>query len=211
MIFDLLFIVVVLATVVTFVMAATAGVRRRRQRAGSLLRRWVAAVAIYLGAVVAVSLVSPQRVLAIGDDWCFDDWCVAVNSVTLAPELGPSDRPVRANGVFYVVRLRLSNHARGRTQRAGSVAVHLLDGLGHRHGVSSEGQSAFEARDGPTLPLTSTIPLHQSLTTVRVFDLPRDVHDVGLTIEHPVGFSPGLFVIGDQTSLFHRPTVVRLH
>lgn len=211
MIFDLLFIVVVLATVITFAMAAIAGVRGRRQRAVSLLRRWVAAAAIYLGAVVVVSLLSPQRVLAIGEDWCSDDWCVAVNSVTLVPDLGPSDHPVRAKGVFYVVRLQLSNHARGRSQRASSVAVHLLDGLGHRYGVSSEGQSAFEALDGPTPALTSTIPVRQSLTTVRVFDLPSDSRDVGLTIEHPVGVSPGLFVIGDQASLFHRSTVVRLH
>jgi hypothetical protein len=32
-----------------------------------------------------------------------------------------------------------------------------------------------------------------------------------LTVEHPVGFSPGLFIIGDQASLFHRRTVVRLN
>lgn len=210
MIFDLLFIAVAMATVIMFAMAAIAGIRGRRQRAVSLLRRCGVTFAIYLGAVVVVSLLSRQRVLAIGEDWCFDDWCVAVDGVTLAPELGSTDHPVRAHGVFYVVRLRLSNHARGRPQRASSAAVHLLDGLGHRHDVSSKGQNAFEALNGPTSSLTSTVAVGQSLTTVRVFDLPGDARDVGLTIEHPVGFSPGLFVIGDQASLFHRPTVVRL-
>jgi len=211
MIFDLVFIVVVVATVVMLAMAAIAGLRGRRQRATSLLLRCGVVSAIYLGGVVVVSLLSPQRVLAIGEDWCFDDWCIAVDSVTFASELGPSGHPVKANGVFYVVRLRLSNHARGRPQRATSAAVHLLDGLGHRYEVSHDGQSAYEAQDGPTPPLTSTVPIGRSVTTVRLFDLPRDARQVGLTVEHPVGFSPGVFVIGDQASLFHRRTVVRLN
>lgn len=211
MIFDLLFIVVVLATLAMLVMAAIAGVRGRRQQATILLLRCGAVVAVYLGLVVVVSLVTPRRVLAIGEDWCFDDWCVAVDSVDFAPEVGPSDHPVRANGVFYVVRLRLSNHARGRAQRASSAAVHLLDGLGHRYEVSLDGQSAYEAQYGPTPPLTSTITLGQSVTTVRLFDVQSAARDVGLTIDHPVGFSPGLFIIGDQASLFHRRTVVRLN
>lgn len=210
MIFDLLFIVVVLATVVMLAMAAVAGVRGRRQRACLLLRRWAVVVAIYLGAVVLVSLLTPQRVLAIGENWCFDDWCVAVDSVAVASDVGPSDHAVQANGVFYVVRLRLSNHARGRAQRASSAAVHLLDDLGHRYEVSHEGQSAYEAQHGPTPPLTATVPLGQSVTTVRIFDVQQDARDLGLAVEHPVGFAPGVFIIGDQASLFHRRTVVRL-
>jgi hypothetical protein len=211
MIFDLLFIVVVLATIGTFAMAAIAGVRGRWQRTAVLLRRWGIAVAVYLGAVVVVSLLSPARVLQVGEDWCFDDWCVAVNGVTLAQSLGSPDHSARAQGVFYVVRLQLSNHARGRPQRASSAAVYLLDGLGHRYGVSSEGQNAFEALEGRAQPLTATVPVGQSVRTVRVFDLPKGAGGVGVTIEHPVGFSPALFVIGDQASLFHRPTVVRLN
>jgi hypothetical protein len=211
MIFDLLFIVVVLATVVMLTMAAIAGLRGRRQRATALLLRCGVVAAVYVGAVAVVSLLSPQRVLAIGEDWCFDDWCVAVDSVTFASELGPSDHPVQANGVFYVVRLRLSNHARGRPQRASSAAVHLLDGLGHRYEVSQEGQRAYEAQDGPTPPLTTTVPIGESVTTIRLFDLPRDARGVGLTVEHPVGLSPSFFIIGDQASLFHRRTVVRLN
>ena len=210
MIADLLLLVVVGATVGLFGLAAIAAGRGRRRRAVSLLRRAAGLVAVYLAAVVVVSLVSPQRVLAIGEDWCFDDWCVAVDGVTLAPELGPPDNPLRAEGVFYVVRLRISNQARGRPQRASSAAVHLLDGLGHRYAVSPAGQVAFEAVEGPTPPLTSSLEVGESVTTVRVFDLPGDARDVGLTVEHPVGPAPGLFLLGDQASLFHRPTVVRL-
>jgi hypothetical protein len=167
--------------------------------------------AIYLGVVVVVALMSPQRIFAIGEDRCFDDWCVAVKDVTVMPELGDGADVVRANGQFYVVTLRLSNHARGRSQRASSAAVRLMDGQGRVYEVSPRGQAAYESRHGPAPPLTSALGVGRSLDTVRVFELPTDSHEVGLTVEHPVGPSPGLLIIGDDGSLFHKPTIVRLH
>jgi hypothetical protein len=85
-----------------------------------------------------------------------------------------------------------------------------VDGQGRKYDVSPPGQGAFEAEHGPAAPLTSTLALGQSLSTVQIFDLPDDARDVGLTVEHPVGPSPGLFIIGDDASLLHKPTIVRL-
>jgi hypothetical protein len=50
----------------------------------------------------------------------------------------------------------------------------------------------------------------QSVITYQVFDLPKDIGEVALTAEHPVGFTPSWFVIGDEDSLLHKPTIVRL-
>lgn len=208
--FELLFVLLVLVLVATLVVAAVTALRGRRRRALALLGRVAIGVAIYLGIVVVVALIAPQRVFAVGEDRCFDDWCLAVRDVAIRPELGEGAGVVRAEGRFYVVTLRLSNHARGRSQRASSAAVRLIDGEGRTYEVSSRGQSAFEAEHGAAPPLTSTLGLGESLDTVRVFDLPADARDVGLTVEHPVGFAPGLFIIGDDASLFHRPTIVRL-
>jgi hypothetical protein len=88
--------------------------------------------------------------------------------------------------------------------------VHLIDGAGRWYAVSPQGQNAWEAQYGPAAPLTSTLPVEQSLITVQIFDLPNDARDVGLMVEHPVGPSPSLFIIGDDASLFHKPTIVRL-
>ena len=118
MIFDLLFVIVFLGSVVTLASAAIASLRGRRQRALALVVGWATCVAIYLGVVVAVALVSPQRIFAIGEDRCFDDWCVAVRDVTVTHEMGTGVDAIKANGQFYVVTIRLSNHARGRSQRA---------------------------------------------------------------------------------------------
>ena len=161
--------------------------------------------AVYLGVVVIVALASPQRIVALKEDRCFDDWCIAIEDVTLINELGQD-----GHGVFYVITLRLSNHARGRDQRASSIAIHLLDDQGRTYDLSPLGQAVWEAQQGPTAPLTSTVAVGQSLTTVQVFELPQDAHDVSLTVEHPVGPSPSLFIIGDEASLFHKPTIVRL-
>jgi hypothetical protein len=210
MIFELLFVIVFLASVTTLAAVAVLALRGLRRRALRLLVGYGLGAALYLGAVVLVSVISPQRVLVVGDDRCFDDWCVAAESVAIVSELGRGERAQKAAGTFYVVTLRLSNHARGRPQRASSAAVRLLDGRGRWYEVSPRGQAAFEAEHGPAAPLTATIPVGGSLTTVRVFDLPREARGVGLAVEHPVGFSPGLLVIGDEASLLHTPTIVRL-
>jgi len=209
-IFDLLFIIVVLASVAALTAVVASALRGRLRQAVKLLAMYGVCLAFYLGVIVVVSLASPQCILALGESCCFDDWCVAVEDVTLARELGQGERIARANGVFCVITLRLSNRARGRAQRASSAAVHLVDGQGRTYDISPQGQAAFEAQRGPTAPLTSTLPVGQSLSTVQVFDLPDDAHAVGLTVEHPVGPSPELFIIGDDASLFHKPTIVRL-
>jgi hypothetical protein len=208
--FELLLAITGLFVVVLLILLTIALLCRNWKRASSHFFRCLIVVAVYFGVLIIVSLVSPQRVLPIGEDWCFDDWCVAVDGVEFVAEAGPKENAVRAKGVFFVVQLRLSNHARGRDQRAGSAAVYLIDGFGHRYDVSNEGQLAYEALHGPAPPLTVTIPVGQSVNTVRVFDVPDDVREVGLTVEHPVGFSPGNLVIGDQSSLFHKRTVIRL-
>jgi hypothetical protein len=209
-IFDLFFMVVVLATVVILIAVVLQVLLAHFRKAVKLLVIYGAGIVLYLGVIVVVSITSPQRVLAIGDIQCFDDWCVAVDTVTLASELGQGEHFAKPIGDFYVITLRLSNQALGREQRASSVAVHLLDDQGRTFDVSPQGQGAYESQHGPVAPLTSTLPVGQSITIVQVFDLPNDAHDIGLTIEHPVGPSPGLFIIGDDASLFHKPTIVRL-
>ncbi len=184
--------------------------RGRGQRALAVLVGSAICIVIYLGVVVLVALMSPQRVFAVGEDHCFDDWCVAVKEFTVVPELGEGGRC--RQGEWAVLRRHpstLQSCARTVAARS-SVAVRLIDGHGRTYEVSPQGQAAFEARHGPAPPLTSTLELGQFLDTVRVFDLPTDAHDVGLTVEHPVGPAPGLFIIGDDASLLHEPAIVRL-
>ena len=204
--FDLLFLVVVLATVIVLLISMVNVLRRRFAQTGKLLLVYGSGLTLYFLIRIIVSLTSPQRVVAMKVDRCFDDWCVGVEDVAQKSELGD----VKPEGVFYVVTLKLSNQGRGRPQRVSSAAIHLLDGQGNSYAVSTQGLAAFEAQQGSIPLLTSLIEVRQPIITYQVFDLPKDASDIGLTIRHPVGPAPGLFIIGDEASLFHKPTIVRL-
>lgn len=204
--FDLLFLLIVLATAIILLVVLINLLRKRFAQTGRLILYYGLGLTLYFAVLVTVSLASPQRVVALKETRCFDDWCLAVDGVKFVDNLNG----VKPDGVFYVVTLQISNQARGRSQRAGSVAIHLFDDKGIRYDLSAKGQSALEAQQGMIPPLTATIEIGQSIITYQVFDLPVDAHDVVLTVEHPVGFSPGWLIIGDENSLFHKQTIVRL-
>lgn len=207
--FEMLLVVCALGSVVTWARAAVVAARKGLGSGLRILAVWIGLASLYVALVGVVALASPQRVFRRGESRCFDDWCVAVQGVVPAPELGPAERPVRPSNRFLVVTLRLSNRGHG-PQRAGSAAVRILDAEGRRWEPSKAGQRAWEDAHGRTAPLTERIPGGGSYTTTRVFDVPVSARGLGLAVEHPVGFSPALFVLGDDDSILHKPTVLLL-
>jgi hypothetical protein len=202
----LLFLLVVLVTFVTLLVLAFQLLRGHFTQAGKLLAGLAVGLVFYFAALLAVSLTAPQRIVPMEADRCFDEWCVTVVDVRTETEIGGT----QAQGIFYVVELKLSSHSRGRTQRAASAAVHLLDEQGRRYDLSPAGMFAFETKYGSIPPLTLFIEAGRSYETYQIFDLLKDAGKISLTVEHPVGFSPGWFIIGDEDSLFHKPTIVPL-
>jgi hypothetical protein len=210
MIFDLLFLVVLLTTVLALGRSIIALLRGQQTQTRQVLTHAGLGLTLYLVVLIAVSLTTPQRVLALGDDRCFDDWCVAVEAVDQARVLGPDGQRLQAVGVFHIVTLRLSNQGRGRVQRASSAAIHLIDSHGRTYDLAPRGQAAYEAQHSVQAPLTVVVPVGEAVHIVEVFDLPVEAGPLGLTVEHPVGLSPGLLIIGNDASLWHKPTIVRL-
>jgi hypothetical protein len=51
-------------------------------------RRWIAPciAASYMGTVVLVSLLTPKTIVNIGDSYCWDLWCVGIQSVNATPQ-----------------------------------------------------------------------------------------------------------------------------
>src|SRR5882724_3776597 len=78
--FDLLFLAAFAVSLITLIAAAYAAVRGHMPRAFSILRVWLICAALYLGTSVAVAYAAPQRILQVGDPWCFDDWCLTVKN-----------------------------------------------------------------------------------------------------------------------------------
>src|SRR5487761_1994979 len=174
-IFDLLFIVLFLASVATLLTAAVQSIRGK----GGLriLRRWAICFAIYMAAVCAVAVAKPQKVLAIGDVRCFDDWCIAVAGA-------------QHDSGLYRVTLQISSQAKRVTQRENGVHVYLTDAAGRR----------FDPLPGAAeTPLGVVLSPGQMVEARRSFQLPNDARDVGLVVVHEGSYCfPGCFIIGDE-------------
>jgi hypothetical protein len=189
--FDLLFILLFLTSVVTLLTAAVAAIRGRR--AAGILRVWAICFAAYMALVFVVALATPQRVYAVGEDRCFDDWCIAVEA---------ADRSPAPQGILYTVTLRVSSRARRVTQREKGASVYLTDDRGRR----------FDAAPDPSAePLDIPLEPGQAARAKRTFLVPPDAHDVGLAFFHEGSYCfPGCFIIGEDSNPLHKRSVVRL-
>lgn len=187
--FDLLFLASFLGTVIVIILSAYAALRRRWAMLRKLLIGWGIFAVAYGAALVGVSLSSPQHVLSVGEDRCWDDWCIAVTNVKRAPTSG---------GNSYAVTLRLSSAAKRVSQRENGVTVHLVDDQGRRYDSDSITiEPPFNILLGPG----------ESTETVRVFQLPADARGLELFFSHN---GPGKFIIGNDGSFFHKPTIIRI-
>src|ERR1039458_1012217 len=103
-VFDLLLILLVLATVGCVVTVLTALVFHRWALAGRCFASIAAAWAIYLGFGAAVAIEAPQHIVRLGEDRCFDEMCFAVTgwNRTSSTNAGKS---------FYPVYVRFSNRS----------------------------------------------------------------------------------------------------
>jgi hypothetical protein len=188
-IFDLLFIVVFLASLLTLLTASVLALRKQGSRALRTLRNFAICFAIYVTIVCVVALTTPQRVYAVGEDRCFDDWCIAVEDSVRAPAPG---------GILYTVTLRLSSHAGRASQREKGVRVYLTDALGRR----------FDPNPDPSAtPFDVLLAPGQTVQSKRAFLVPPDAHDVGLALSHE---GPGWLIIGDDGNPLHKHAVMRL-
>jgi hypothetical protein len=202
--FDLLAIVSVLVTIGALVRVGYLLIRNQSAAAKNTATRLATFVGIYAVTLVVVSLASPGKVLAIGDTRCFDEWCITVTTASRQPSIGD----VRANGIFYVVTVRVSSRSRGRRQREGDVCTYLTDSRSRRFDVSPMGQNALQRAGVAGEPETSFVNPGGSFDSRLAFDVPQDATDVGF-LKKGCGWLPNP-IIGDPGSFLHRPTTVRL-
>jgi hypothetical protein len=187
-IFDLVFLAAFAVSLITLIAVAFLAVRGRIPRAFSILRVWSICAALYLGTSVAVAYAAPQRILQVGDPWCFDDWCLTVKNTQ------------RAN-TNYTVNLLLSSQAKRVTQRANGAWIYLRD----------ENDKHYDPAPGD-VPLDVVLQPGESVAATRSFSVPVNARDLGLVTGHggpPCGLM-SLIIIGNAGCLFHKQTMIRL-
>lgn len=204
--FELLFLFCVLISLICLITALVLVLRARRRTAKRLLKILGAGWVGYLLIVFLAAAASPQQIVPLRQNLCLDEMCFAVVNVQTAPQLGARSQPVQANGIFYIVTVRMSSHARGRAQSENGVRA-LLWSPNREYEISPRGQSAWEAAHPESVALTTRLRAGQSMLSDQVFDIPARARALGLVVTN--GFGPGYFVIG-ECPLFHEPTIMRL-
>jgi hypothetical protein len=189
-ILDLLFLACFFASVIVLFVAAHAAIRGRVARAFWILGVWLAFVVLYMAASLAIAYAAPQRIIAVGTPWCFDDWCLTVDRVQHAD-------------LNYNVDLSISSEAKRVTQRANGAWIYLRD----------ENDRHYEPFEDPgEVPLDVLLQPGQSVAAERRFHVPGNVRELGLVTGHggpPCGLM-SLVVIGQAGCLFHKQTMIRL-
>ena len=168
---------------------------RGRARRGLL---WVAGVwVLYVLVLLGVSAGRRQRVVAMGNEQCFDEMCFAVQGVDevegFRAKGQEGERLVR-------VRVRVANKGKGRPQSEGLVRGYLIDDQGRRW---------QEVRGLSGVRLTARVAAGDAVVSEPVFRVAKDAGGLGLVLTHG-RWQPGVLTIDDPDSWRHAPTVMSL-
>ncbi len=169
----------------------------RRERANAKRgMAWIAGIwALYLGALLTVSLTQPRHVVSPGQQQCFGDMCFTVTGVEQLPGF-----LIRDGSRLVRVTVRVSNRASRGVQAESLMRAYLIDAEG-RLWQQSPGISG--------VPLTAQVGAGDSIVSEPIFKVARDATGLGLVLTRGRGL-PQMLVIGDPDSWLHRPTVVSL-
>ena len=147
---------------------------------GSLIRTAIIIILSYCLMWIVFYSISSDKPIPFGTDVCFDDWCATVTSFehfeNESVELNPK-------GQFLILHIKMSNHARGISQKPSEPRIKIIDSDGTSYGFSNVEQRALEKQRGNQMPIDSRLELHQSLETQLVFDIPNKCKDIKAVIE----------------------------
>jgi len=136
-------------------------------------------VTVGIGAAIGISMLGLLAVLnrkdqnvGLNQEIQYDDFAFSVQSVRKATSLGSGEFRNNAHGMYYIVTLKIANHAKRVDYRFKMSSPRLVDVEEKEFPVSVYGQQALESVMGKQC--SSPIPAGASCVTELVFDLPSD-------------------------------------
>jgi Telomeric repeat-binding factor 2. len=169
---------------------------RKERRKAARHSLWIVAVwVVYMTILLWTSLTKPQKVIALGQDRCFDEMCFAVTGVQELPGYLIED-----GSKLIRVSVRISNHGKEKMQSEGLIQAYLID---------KQGRQWAESTAVSGVPLTAKVAAGDSVMSQPVFKVAGDSTGLGLIFTRGQR-QPGVLVIGDSDSLLHQRTVVWL-
>jgi hypothetical protein len=190
-IFDLVFLLIFFGAAAALVTGVGAVLRGHGPRAAKIAGRTMVVTAAYFALVVAVAVASPQRLVALGQPQCSDDWCITPDSVHGA---------VRENAMTYTVSFQLSSRARRVAQRERFVVAYLR---------TREGRRIDPVGDKTDVPFDTLLQPGQTVRASRRFVVAHATDGLGLVVAREGGFRfPGCCIVGDESSFLHKHTII---
>ncbi len=181
----------------------------RRRKAAARIGLGVAAwIGIYAAALLLVSLTTPQRELAMGEEHCFDEMCFSVQNVATSKTLDEGNQKLTTGGIFYIVTVQLRNDAKRVAQKPSDLAIWIQDNQGRSYTqILGAGDALGQPLDASRL-WDQKLQAGESQARTLAFDLPADTAEPRLVITE--GGGPTFLIIGDENSPFHAKTVFKL-
>ena len=190
-----------LATVIGLLVSVGMLVARKFRTAAKVAVASLAAFAFYLASATVISWVSPQKVIKLGDSYCWDLWCMGIDKVNAAP---------RGQEVVYKIDVHFFSDANTVKTGADEAIIYLVDDRGRR----------FPLVDDPSvIPINTRLDPRQSLNTSLTFVTASDAEHLFLTGDAPL---PDHIPLGwrffkiymdlhfGYEKLSHKPTVLRV-
>ena len=126
------------------------------------------ALAFYFVAATTIWWVSPERVIKLGDSYCWDLWCMGIDEVNTTP---------RGQEIIYKIDVHFFSDANTVTTGSDDALIYLVDDRGRR----------FPLVDDPSvIPINSRLDPRQSLSTSLTFVTPADATHLFLTGDAPL-------------------------
>jgi hypothetical protein len=169
--------------------------------AAKVATMFILGLTLYLGAASLISRAFPQRVIKLGDSYCWDLWCMGIEKVNATP---------RGSETVYKIDVRFFSDANNVKTGIDDARVYLVNDHGQR----------FPLVDDPSvIPITTRLDPGQSLNTSLTFVTPADAGHLFLTGDAPfpdhIPLAWRFFqVYADlhfgYEKLGHKPTVLRV-
>jgi hypothetical protein len=202
---DLFFLASALLVLVLCINIAVSALRGRRDAARRLARLLAGFAALYVVALVSVSLVRPRRFFDAGERRCLDDWCFRTLGATVADSSTGLDCHPGQRSRTWVAVAEVSSVAKRIRQRARDARAEMEDRHGRRY------EPCADARPGgadPSRSLSDELGPGESFRVSLAFRLPENEEPAGLVLHH--GDFPGIVIIGSDQSFLHAPALLRL-
>ena len=133
----------------------------------------VAAIGVSLVAMLAV-LNRKDQTVGLNQEIQYDDFAFSVQGVRKVNSLGSGESQTNAEGVYYVVTLKIANHAKRVDFTFKRASAILVDGAGREFHLSENGQQSLDATHSNNC--SGPIPAGASCTTELAFELPENAH-----------------------------------